>query len=247
MQALLHHCRPLCPDKGTLHFAPRELRRLCSSVCCYFPPGRGSAVQEHLLLWETCWKKHWMLSAVGNAGYWKEPERFAVITNGQKCFLASGIFPQTIRPAQKGKQSAHYNSLEWIQILCGRQRYSAETVSSHFDSLVPVYANCFPAPESAHGHRQCRTGGWAPCEGSSGHAGWLAVSSISPAFTFTESLWLERTANVTRSNQPTHCAHWLCPSMPHLHGSGAFPGMVTPPSPWAAVPLHHCSLTKETS
>jgi len=37
----------------------------------------------------------------------------------------------------------------------------------------------------------------------------------------------------------------MCPSMPHLHGSGAPPGMVTPPRPWAAVPMHHPSFGEE--
>jgi len=40
------------------------------------------------------------------------------------------------------------------------------------------------------------------------------------------------------SSSPTpahpHHAHWLCPSVPHLHSSGTTPGMMTPPSPWAA-------------
>lgn len=44
--------------------------------------------------------------------------------------------------------------------------------------------------------------------------------------------------------QPTHRAHWPCPSVPHPHSSSPPPGTVTPPPPWAAVPLQHRSLEK---
>lgn len=60
MQALLHHRRPPCPDKGMLQFAPSEPHRLYSPVCFYFPPGRGWVVQDAQsalrdLLEETKW------------------------------------------------------------------------------------------------------------------------------------------------------------------------------------------------
>ena len=42
-----------------------------------------------------------------------------------------------------------------------------------------------------------------------------------------------------------HRAHCPRPSVPHPHSSGTPPGMVTPPPPWAAVPLQHCSLGEE--
>ena len=45
--------------------------------------------------------------------------------------------------------------------------------------------------------------------------------------------------------QPPHHVHCPRPSVPHLHGSGAPPGMVTPPPPCAAVPLQHHSLEKK--
>lgn len=50
----------------------------------------------------------------------------------------------------------------------------------------------------------------------------------------TESLQLEKHSEVPRSNptQP-HCAHWLCPQVPHLRGSEHLPGW-WPPTPWAA-------------
>jgi len=59
----------------------------------------------------------------------------------------------------------------------------------------------------------------------------------------TESLRLERTSEVIDSHHPptTNAAHCPRPSVPHLHGSGTPPGAVTPPHPWAAVPLHHHS------
>jgi len=59
----------------------------------------------------------------------------------------------------------------------------------------------------------------------------------------TESLRLEKTSTIILSNHSstTNTDHWPHPSVPHLHGSWTPPGMVTPPSPWAAVLLHHHS------
>ena len=52
----------------------------------------------------------------------------------------------------------------------------------------------------------------------------------------TESLRLEKTSKNTKSNpNPSHHAHWPCPSVPHLHGSATLPRMVTPPLPPVAV------------
>jgi len=43
-----------------------------------------------------------------------------------------------------------------------------------------------------------------------------------------ESSRLETPARVIKSNpNPSHRAHWPCPSVPHLHCSGTPPGMVT--------------------
>ena len=58
--------------------------------------------------------------------------------------------------------------------------------------------------------------------------------------TFIESLRLEKTTKIPKSNpSPLYHAHWPHPSVPHLHGSGTPPGMVTPPPSWAAVPVSH--------
>lgn len=93
MQALLHHCRPLCPDKDTLHQG---------SCAGFAPPCAGISLQGEVLL---CKK---VLCSDGPAGrstecslQWAmlDIERnwsFAVNINGQKCFFASGIFLQTI-------------------------------------------------------------------------------------------------------------------------------------------------------
>jgi len=51
-----------------------------------------------------------------------------------------------------------------------------------------------------------------------------------------ESLRLERLLR-SPSPTPTHPTTPTCPSVPHLHGSGIPPGMVTPPPLWAAVPM----------
>lgn len=36
------------------------------------------------------------------------------------------------------------------------------------------------------------------------------------------------------NTNPPHSAHWPCPHVAHLHGSGALPGMVSPPPPRGA-------------
>jgi len=47
---------------------------------------------------------------------------------------------------------------------------------------------------------------------------------------------LEKTTKIIKSNpNPPHCVTALL--VPHLHSSGTAPGMVTPPPPWAAVPV----------
>ena len=46
----------------------------------------------------------------------------------------------------------------------------------------------------------------------------------------TESLRLEKTSRITKTNA-SHHAHWAWPSEPNLHGSGTPPGTVTPPLP----------------
>jgi len=46
---------------------------------------------------------------------------------------------------------------------------------------------------------------------------------------------LEKTSEGILSNlNPSPCACWPHPSVPHLHGSWTPPGTVTPPPPWAA-------------
>ena len=61
-----------------------------------------------------------------------------------------------------------------------------------------------------------------------------------------ESFRLEKTSEITQSNpSPPHRAHCPHPSVPHPHGSGTPPRMVTPPPPWAAVPLQHRSFGEE--
>jgi len=51
----------------------------------------------------------------------------------------------------------------------------------------------------------------------------------------TESFMLEKASQIPKSNPnpPPSCP---LPAVPHLHGSGTPPEMVTPPHPWAAVP-----------
>ena len=48
-----------------------------------------------------------------------------------------------------------------------------------------------------------------------------------------EPLWLEKSSEIPKPNSSNH-AHWPCPSVPHLHGSGTPPWIATPPPPWAA-------------
>ena len=61
-----------------------------------------------------------------------------------------------------------------------------------------------------------------------------------------ESLRLEKTSKITQSNAtPPHHTHRTHPSVPHPHDSSASPWTVTPPPPWAAVPLHCYSFREE--
>ena len=50
---------------------------------------------------------------------------------------------------------------------------------------------------------------------------WVAASARGLVLSLTESLGLEKTSKVIKSNSNApHCAHWPCPSVPHcLHSS----------------------------
>ena len=75
--------------------------------------------------------------------------------------------------------------------------------------------------------------------------GWC--SYVCSMLRITEPFRLEKTTGNPKSNpSPPHHAHCSHPSVPHPHGSGTPPEMMTPPPPWAAVPLQHCSFGEET-
>ena len=76
--------------------------------------------------------------------------------------------------------------------------------------------------------------------------------SVDPVQSLGEASQNHRTIKVGKDQQiptsnpnPPYHAHWPHLSVPHLHGSGTPPGMVTV-TPWAAVPLHYCSSWEET-
>ena len=60
-----------------------------------------------------------------------------------------------------------------------------------------------------------------------------------------ESLRLEKTSKITKSNPNASPPCSLCVSVPHLHRSGTPPWMSTPPPLWAVVPLPHHSFWEE--
>jgi len=110
---------------------------------------------------------------------------------------------------------------------------------------LPSYSSAwcfwfFPGTQLLSAKEEYVCGVW-----SSGFIHWspsLGSASILPQSTpvlnakrITESLRLEKTSKITHSDlNPPLRAHWLRPSVPHLHGPGAPPGTVTPPPPWAA-------------
>ena len=71
-------------------------------------------------------------------------------------------------------------------------------------------------------------------------------NTVGDRYRIRESFRLEKTSEIPTSNpSPPHRAHCPRPSVPHPHGSGTPPWTVTPPPPWAAVPLQHCSFGEE--
>jgi len=75
----------------------------------------------------------------------------------------------------------------------------------------------------------------------------LHFEGKSQAYRIIESLRLEKTSKIVKSNRRpnTTMPAKPCPEVPHLHSFWTPPGMVTPPLPWAACSnAWPCDLTR---
>ena len=122
--------------------------------------------------------------------------------------------------------------------------------------LTPTYLSWIPwAGITSAAKIACRPGksqdigwvfDWSPTWSCFCHSSTSVSAQAGEKRRILKSLRVEKTSEIPKFNpSPPHCALWSHPSVPHLHSSWTPPGMVTPPSPWAAVPLHRCSLCEE--
>ena len=117
-------------------------------------------------------------------------------------------------------------------------------------TVLKLTGSCFGSPtDTRHGvplisccHHAARADFLWPCCHSKHHR-VLSTASVMGNLRITESLSLEKPSQIPN---PTSLHPSPCPSLPHLHNYGTPPVVVTPPTPGAAVPLHHCSLEKKS-